>query len=72
MATKVGRYEKDPKLMFNFTREKTMESIDVTLKRLKLEYVDVLQVSIGIDHYLFSINLVDLISFNSIDTLFYQ
>ncbi|CAH1101095.1 unnamed protein product [Psylliodes chrysocephalus] len=44
LATKIGRYEKDPKLMFDFSAKKTKESIDVTLKRLKLEYVDVLQV----------------------------
>ncbi|XP_056643653.1 uncharacterized protein LOC130449711 [Diorhabda sublineata] len=44
VATKIGRYEQDPKLMFNFSSQKTKESIDVTLKRLKLDYVDVLQV----------------------------
>lgn len=47
LATKIGRYEKDPKLMFDFSAKKTKESIDVTLKRLKLEYVDVLQVSLN-------------------------
>lgn len=44
IATKVGRYEKDPKLMFNFSAEKTRESIEVSLKRLGLDYVDIIQV----------------------------
>ncbi|KAG5872413.1 hypothetical protein JTB14_013658 [Gonioctena quinquepunctata] len=44
LATKVGRYEKDPKLMFDFSAKKTKESIDASLKRLGLDYVDVLQV----------------------------
>ncbi|KAJ8949592.1 hypothetical protein NQ314_008174 [Rhamnusium bicolor] len=44
LATKVGRYEKDPKLMFDFSAEKTKKNIDSSLKRLGLEYVDILQV----------------------------
>ncbi|KAL1493976.1 hypothetical protein ABEB36_009654 [Hypothenemus hampei] len=44
LASKVGRYEKDPKLMFDFTAEKTEKSIDESLKRLKVDYVDLLQV----------------------------
>ncbi|EFA04125.1 uncharacterized protein LOC658727 [Tribolium castaneum] len=44
IATKVARYEKDPKLMFDFSAKKTRESIDASLKKLKLDYVDVLQV----------------------------
>lgn len=44
IATKVGRYEKDPKLMFDFSAEKTRESIDLSLKRLKVDYIDVIQV----------------------------
>ncbi|RZC34954.1 L-galactose dehydrogenase, partial [Asbolus verrucosus] len=44
LATKIARYEKEPKLMFDFSAEKTRESIDASLKRLKLDYIDVLQV----------------------------
>ncbi|XP_072401192.1 uncharacterized protein [Diabrotica undecimpunctata] len=44
LATKIGRYEQDPKLMFNFSAQKTRESINTSLKRLKVDYVDVLQV----------------------------
>lgn len=44
IATKVGRYEKDPKLMFDFSAEKTRESIETSLKRMKLDYIDVIQV----------------------------
>lgn len=44
LATKVGRYEKDPKLMFDFSAEKTRKSVDTSLKRLGVEYVDVIQV----------------------------
>ncbi|KAJ8920751.1 hypothetical protein NQ315_004891 [Exocentrus adspersus] len=44
LATKVCRYEKDPKLMFDFSAAKTKQSIDNSLKRLGLEYVDILQI----------------------------
>jgi len=44
IATKVGRYEKDPKLMFDFSAEKTKESIKTSLEKLGLDYVDVLQI----------------------------
>jgi L-galactose dehydrogenase len=44
VATKVARYEKDPKLMFDFTAKKTRESIDISLKKLGLDYVDIIQV----------------------------
>ncbi|XP_018574593.1 L-galactose dehydrogenase-like isoform X2 [Anoplophora glabripennis] len=44
LATKVCRYEKDPKLMFDFSASKTKKSIDDSLKRLGLDYVDILQV----------------------------
>jgi aryl-alcohol dehydrogenase-like predicted oxidoreductase len=46
IATKVGRYEKDPKKMFDFTREKTLESVDHSLKLLGLDYVDIIQVGL--------------------------
>ncbi|CAG9855904.1 unnamed protein product [Phyllotreta striolata] len=44
LATKIGRYEKDPNLMFDFSAKKTKESIEASLKRLRVDYVDVLQV----------------------------
>jgi len=49
IATKVGRYEKDPRKMFDFSREKTLESVDHSLKLLNLDYVDLLQIH-DIDH----------------------
>lgn len=44
LATKIGRYDRELKTQFNFTAEKTKESIDMSLKRMKLTYVDILQV----------------------------
>ncbi|KAL1506190.1 hypothetical protein ABEB36_005596 [Hypothenemus hampei] len=44
IATKVGRYAKEWENQFNFSAEKTKQSINESLKRLKLEYVDVLQI----------------------------
>lgn len=44
IGTKVGRYEADPKLMFDFSAKKTRESVETSLKRLKLDYIDVMQV----------------------------
>ena len=44
IATKVGRYETDPKKMFDFSRQKTLESVDQSLKLLGLHYVDIIQV----------------------------
>jgi len=46
IATKVGRYETDPKKMFDFSREKTLESVDHSLKLLDLDYVDIIQVGL--------------------------
>ncbi|CAH1983236.1 unnamed protein product [Acanthoscelides obtectus] len=45
LATKVGRYEKDPSLMFDFSAEKSKRSIEDSLSRLGTDYVDVIQVS---------------------------
>nr|XP_023029584.1 L-galactose dehydrogenase-like [Leptinotarsa decemlineata] len=44
IGTKVGRYEKDPELMFDFSMKKTKESIDISLKKLGIDYVDILQI----------------------------
>jgi L-galactose dehydrogenase len=41
--TKVGRYEADPKYQFDFSREVTLRSIQRSLERLQVSYVDVLQ-----------------------------
>ena len=44
IGTKVGRYEQDIPSMFDFSAEKVTQSAEESLKRLKLEYVDILQV----------------------------
>lgn len=44
LATKVGRYERDPKLMFDFSARKTRESVEKSLKKLGVDYVDVIQI----------------------------
>ncbi|VEN58225.1 unnamed protein product [Callosobruchus maculatus] len=44
LATKVARYEKDPKLMFDFSAEKTRQSIEQSLKRMEVDYIDLIQV----------------------------
>jgi hypothetical protein len=46
IATKVGRYETDPHKMFDFSRQKTLESVDHSLKLLGLDYVDIIQVGL--------------------------
>ncbi|XP_069690833.1 uncharacterized protein [Periplaneta americana] len=44
IGTKVARYETDPHKMFDFSAEKTLRSVDHSLKQLGLDYVDVIQV----------------------------
>lgn len=44
IGTKVGRYERDIPLMFDFSGAKVISSAEESLRRLNLEYVDVLQV----------------------------
>lgn len=41
--TKVGRYEADPKRQFDYTKEMTFRSVQRSLKRLRCDYIDVLQ-----------------------------
>ena len=41
--TKIGRYEADPRHQFDYSREKTLESVQTSLQRLKCQYIDVLQ-----------------------------
>nr|XP_039254332.1 L-galactose dehydrogenase-like isoform X2 [Styela clava] len=42
--TKVGRYEKDISGMFDFSYERTIKSVDESLKRMNIDYIDVIQV----------------------------
>ncbi|CAH0716735.1 unnamed protein product, partial [Brenthis ino] len=44
IASKVGRYEREPEKMFDFSAEKTEFGVDNTLKLLGVEYLDVIQV----------------------------
>lgn len=43
IATKVGRYETEVDKMFNFTSERTLQSVDESLKRLGVKYIDLVQ-----------------------------
>lgn len=43
IATKVGRYELEPAGMFDFSYERTIRSVDESLGKLGLSYVDVIQ-----------------------------
>lgn len=44
LATKVGRYTADIPTMFDFSSERTFASIDESLQKLGVEYVDIIQV----------------------------
>ncbi|XP_049843899.1 uncharacterized protein LOC126295443 [Schistocerca gregaria] len=44
IATKVGCYTMDPRTMFDFSAQKTRESVAKSLELLQLDYVDVIQV----------------------------
>ena len=48
IATKVGRYELDITKRFDYSREKTIWSVDNSLKKLGMDSVDLIQVS---QHY---------------------
>eukprot|EP00547_Thalassionema_nitzschioides_P005496 CAMPEP_0194206098 /NCGR_PEP_ID=MMETSP0156-20130528/5214_1 /TAXON_ID=33649 /ORGANISM="Thalassionema nitzschioides, Strain L26-B" /LENGTH=396 /DNA_ID=CAMNT_0038932529 /DNA_START=61 /DNA_END=1248 /DNA_ORIENTATION=+ len=41
--TKVGRYEEDPKKQFDFSYDTTILSVERSLRRMNLEYIDILQ-----------------------------
>ncbi|PSN47270.1 hypothetical protein C0J52_13352 [Blattella germanica] len=43
IATKVARYEMDILTRFDFSKEKTLWSVDNSLKKLGLDYVDIIQ-----------------------------
>ncbi|XP_060065389.1 uncharacterized protein LOC132545707 isoform X2 [Ylistrum balloti] len=44
ITTKVGRYLPEAEKMFDFRAERTIQSVDESLQRLGLDYVDVIQV----------------------------
>lgn len=44
LSTKVGRYKADPLEMFDFTAKRTIKSVDESLERLGIDYIDVIQV----------------------------
>ena len=44
IGTKVGRFDRNVFSMFNFGADQVIKSAEMSLKRLKLEYVDILQV----------------------------
>lgn len=44
LTTKVGRYLPDPMEMFDFTAERVTKSVDESLARLGVDYIDVIQV----------------------------
>jgi aryl-alcohol dehydrogenase-like predicted oxidoreductase len=47
IGTKVGRYEKNVLEMFDFSKERVQRSVRESLARLKLDYVDIIQVQVG-------------------------
>lgn len=44
IGTKVGRYKPNIEEMFDFSAERTLQSVDDSLRYLGLDYVDVIQV----------------------------
>ena len=44
IGTKVGRYERNVPLMFDFSKTKVISSVQNSLKRLQVDYVDLLQI----------------------------
>lgn len=47
IATKVGRYELELSKQFDFSAEKSLQSVNTSLKYLELDYVDIIQVILG-------------------------
>ena len=47
IATKVGRYQPEVDRMFDFSAERTLQSVDESLERMGLDYVDVIQVRVS-------------------------
>ena len=48
LHTKVGRYQPDPLEMFDFSYERTLRSVDESLKRMRVEYLDTVQGACGV------------------------
>jgi aryl-alcohol dehydrogenase-like predicted oxidoreductase len=44
ITTKVGRYFPEPLDMFDFSRERTLRSVEESLNRMGLDYIDIIQV----------------------------
>lgn len=44
IASKVARYSLDTSKAFDFSYDNTIKSVDESLKRLKLDYIDIIQV----------------------------
>eukprot|EP01060_Flectonema_neradi_P001828 TRINITY_DN11130_c0_g1_i4.p1 TRINITY_DN11130_c0_g1~~TRINITY_DN11130_c0_g1_i4.p1 ORF type:complete len:380 (+),score=73.51 TRINITY_DN11130_c0_g1_i4:55-1194(+) len=44
ILSKIGRYDKDLSKMFDFTHDRTYQGVKDSLKRLQLDYIDVMQV----------------------------
>jgi len=47
IATKVARYSLETSRAFDFSYENTLKSVDESLKRLQLDYVDLIQVGVS-------------------------
>ena len=48
LHTKVGRYQPDPLETFDFSYERTLRSVDESLKRMRVEYLDTVQGACGV------------------------
>ena len=75
IATKVGRYQPEVDRMFDFSAERTLQSVDESLQRMGLDYVDVIQVRVRIielfyKRYQNSANLTVLISLTKFYVIF--
>ena len=75
IATKVGRYQPEVDRMFDFSAERTLQSVDESLQRMGLDYVDVIQVRVRIIELFFkryqnSANLTVLISLTKFYVIF--
>lgn len=44
LSTKVGRYKPEPLEMFDFRHDRTLQSVDTSLERLGVSYLDIVQV----------------------------
>jgi D-threo-aldose 1-dehydrogenase len=56
LATKVGRLIRDGQATFDFSREAVLRSLEESLARLKVDYVDILHIHDPDDHYQAALN----------------